>query len=368
MTSHDPARSNRTTAAGPTSLSLRATATVAGHFAGSNVAVAADGTVYVTDANGLHAFDAGLTPKWTFATGNRLPHSPAIRRDGSIVFDSSTSDNTAAAIYAVAPDGTPIWTTNLTLSVPTPLGTVTSVASLGCDQSMYFVALGKTDPSEPRLFALSSDGAIKWTWQSPPVAPMPLLGPLDTVYGGGPTVVNPDGTPFYVTGSSDCAFVEHIAPDGTLYSGTTACTVDGWQKWTVPANVQSVNAAIGADGTLILTGNRVTAIDESGAVRWQTLTLPIPNSCGTGINSNPILDRGGTLYFALGQTGYHCGPEGTDSAPPTETLFVVDTNSGTLRTTVDLVALASCTESWELVAGSGRLYALCLDKIIALGD
>jgi hypothetical protein len=371
MRGHDNARSNRTSAIIPTTLSLRASAPVAAHTSGpelGDIAVAADGTVYVTDVKGVHAFDAALTPKWTFASDGHWPHTPTIRRDGSIVVAASSTDSTAGKLFALSPDGALRWSSDVSDGTPQPYGTNAFGVSIGCDQSIYTAAVGTRDPASPRMLAFTSGGALAWVhgegyWT-------PRLGPLGTVYGGGPTVLNPDGSPFYITGGTDtCSYVSHIAPDGTLFMGAMACTVDGYPKWnvTIWTDSSSEDAAVTADGGLLLPGTRAMALDASGAVRWQTGDLPMPPSCGPGRHSNTLLDGRGTMFFAVGQAGYHCGTEGTSTAPPTSTLFALDSTNGAILTSIDMVTLAG-GEQIELAAGAGRLYALCYDQLVELAE
>lgn len=185
---------------------------VSGAGISSSPAIGADGTVYVGAVdfggpdNGLYAFNAdgpdSSRLKWVYLTQYPVYASPAIGADGTIIFgdwdanfDGNRTDD--GHLYAVNPNGTLKW--SIVPPIPYPQLNTGLYASpaLGADGTIYNATVGTLGWTGAYLFAINSDGTVKWSY----LMPTPSTNEVHTV-------------------TTSAA----IGGDGTVYLG-----VDGWR-------------------------------------------------------------------------------------------------------------------------------------------
>jgi len=180
--------------------------TVIGGFVRSSPTLGADGTVYVVGIDKLHALNPDGTLRWTHPAYG-LHSSPAIGTDGTVYVGSEGS-----ALFAIYPNGALRWTYTIT-----PPFKVESSPAVGADGTVYLGA--------DKLYAVDSDGTLKWTYATGSVSSSPAIGADGTVYVGSSDsklyAINPNGTLkwSYATGSS-VASSPAIGADGTVYVGS----------------------------------------------------------------------------------------------------------------------------------------------------
>ncbi len=215
----------------------------AGSSISSSPAMAPDGTIYFGTASGLVAITnapTGASNKWTFTVGQGVSSSPSVASDGTVCFL-----NPGVGCYALNPDGSIKW------SYPFQATGLSSPA-VGADGTTYVVGNGS-------LYALTSNGQMKWAYN---------ISSQD-----GSPVIGRDGTIYLATGSS----LYGIYPDGT-------------QKWANIGGGASTgeSAAVGADGTVYMTRGVLGAWGPDGTLLWATTN--------TSFNtSSPVIARDGTL-------------------------------------------------------------------------
>ncbi len=215
---------------------------------------------------GLSQFNTSANPgtqKWAFSAGGPISlFSPAIGTDGT-VYVGSADDN----LYAINPDGTQKW------EFATDGGIFSSPA-IAADGTVYF------DSDDNNIYAVNPNGTEKWA--------LPVTGPI---YGGAPTI-GADGT----------IYLSYYGGDNNLY----AINPDGTQKWqfTAAGTVYS-SAAIGADGTIYITGGNnggstyLYALTDGGQGSvTQKWAFAVTDNCGNcQINGSPAIGANGTIYF-----------------------------------------------------------------------
>lgn len=195
-------------------------------------AIASDGTSYWPGKT-LVALRADGTRLWEFP-GEENFYAVSIVRDGTIYA------RTANSLYALHLDGTPIWRYPLA-SVPCQDCT----PALDAEGNIY-VASGTN------LTVIRPDGTMSWE----------LRGTKENAY---------EGTPL-------------IGADGTIYAshgaGLDALRPNGKLKWSFAVwhEGQNFPAALGADGTVYVKGNRIRALGTDGQLKWQV----------SGKSANPI--------------------------------------------------------------------------------
>ncbi len=203
--------------------------TLSGNLNSSPV-IASDGTIYVgsagdttfdranpcdvatayppSDANAsypvnghVYAINPAGTINWDFRALGNVDSSAAIAADGTIYIGSDYAtkayganttllidigSQTTGYFYAINPNGTLIWVTDL-------FGNVKSSPAIGSDGTIY-VGSDKED-----VFALNTNGTIKWIYPTRgPVRSSPALAADGTIYVGsndsGLYALNADGT------------------------------------------------------------------------------------------------------------------------------------------------------------------------------
>jgi outer membrane protein assembly factor BamB len=212
----------------------------------SSPAVGSDGTLYAAALDGnLYALDPDGSLRWTAAIDARAV-APTIGPDGAIYisFYQGQPENAVVGLRAVNPDGSTKWSLTTADGVDFP----PAVAS---DGTLYV-------PSGWNLFAVTSAGAVQWTF----TVDGPVFSP----------VIGPDGT------------IYHGANDGNFY----AVFPDGSLKWAHPTSVNA--AALGADGAVYT--NAGEALKPDGTVRW---SFPVAGG------ASPAIGGDGTIYFGSGE-------------------------------------------------------------------
>jgi outer membrane protein assembly factor BamB/subtilisin family serine protease len=259
---------------------------------------------------------------WSAFDGAALVSSPAIGADGTIYHGTRRfSSNIGGYFDAWSPrDGSLVWD----FAIPGGAG-VDSSPTVGIDGTIYFGA------DDGRLYALRSDGNLKWQFQlgTEAVTTAPLIGADGTVY---------------------------VAAGGKLH----AMSPDGVRKWTyIPAGATlNSSPALGADGTLYYgIGNAagsaavgLLALRDTGAapqLKWQFATVG-------SVLSSPAVISDGRIYFgsngdSSGGRFYVVRDDGF-----TATLLTATTTRGAVRSSPSIGPDGSVYVGDD----SGRLYAL----------
>ena len=176
--------------------------------------------------------------------------------------------------------------------------------------------------SEDNLYAINSDGSVKWTFADAVDGNYsPLIGTDGTIYieswGGGLYALNPDGTKrwdLYL--NNDNASINSspaIGVDGTIYVGATdgnlyAITSEGIQRWTfLTGSCVESTPAIGVDGTIYFGSDdcNLYALNPDGTLQW---TFPTSDY----ISSSPAIGTDGTIYIGSADYNFYAvNPDGT---------------------------------------------------------
>jgi len=250
-------------------------------------AVAADGTVYFGSYDAyLYALDPYGNLKWRYATGGGIWSSPALAADGTVYIASDS------CLYAVGSNGVLKWSYKI--------GSVTSSPAIGADGTVY---IGSCDSC---LYAIDPAGVLRWRYAVDwIVASSPAIAADGTVYFGagldssGLYAIKPDGTlkwrcsTGYIYGSSPA-----IAADGTVYIVATdgylyAIRPDGTLRWRHGgARFDCSSPVIAADGMVCVgSDSGLLAIDETGVLKWDYCDKY------AAVSSSPALAADGAVYF-----------------------------------------------------------------------
>jgi outer membrane protein assembly factor BamB len=226
----------------------------------------------------LNTAAGGPSPQmlWSVDLGTtRIMASPTVGPDGTIYVGTA-----AGQLFAVASDGKVKWTVR---TGPT----VKSAAALGADGTVYHPT------SDGKMYAVSPQGQVKWSFDfGQHLGPTPLVTSAQQGPGGGG-----GGGSGVGSGASPT-----IGPDGTIYIGANnsnmyAVAPDGSLKWLFEAERELAGIwttpALSADGKVIYFGANkggIYAVNTAdGSKRWQ---FPVYGS----IYASSLLDSRGTLY------------------------------------------------------------------------
>jgi outer membrane protein assembly factor BamB len=230
----------------------------------------------------LYALDTAPgspSPRMVWKTdlgATRVMASPTVGPDGTIYVGTA-----AGQLFAVASDGSVKWTA---MTGPT----VKSAAALGSDGTVYHPT------SDGKMYAVTPQGQVKWSFDfGEHLGPTPLVTSTPQGPGGG----GGGGASGIGSGASPT-----VGPDGTIYIGANnsnmyAVAPDGSMKWVFEAERELAGIwttpALSADGKTIYFGANkggVYAVNTAdGSKRWQ---FPIYGS----IYASSVLDSRGILY------------------------------------------------------------------------
>lgn len=251
---------------------------------------------YDARCTGWSNLHATYAPSLVWTMNTTYATTPVIGRDGSLYLG-----NGFMTFRSYTSDGMLRWTYQT--------GLVSGPAALGADDSVYIPATG-------RIVALTSLGTDKWA--SPFVftygaSPSPLiLGWAGTLYFGADDkkvyAVNPDGSArwVYTTGGAvrySCA----VSPDGlTVYAASgDGCVYaldasTGILKWKTAAISCVYNCAVGADGTIYVgsTNGKLYAFAPDGTQKWAFQSQ-------SKVTCAPAIAPDGTIYFGSQDTNLY---------------------------------------------------------------
>jgi outer membrane protein assembly factor BamB len=185
--------------------------------------------------------------------------------------------------------------------------------AIGADGTIYVV-------TPRRLFAISPEGAVRWTQDLSRSSNAPAIGADGTLYmterDGGLIAMSPGGTVRWtLEGLEDLRSLPAIGPDGTIYvaglSNVYAVDPTGALRWAYQATGRVFafsSPAVASDGTVYIgaTNGRLHAINADGSERW-TFDTGEKNV----IYSAPSIDTEGTIYFGSLSGLFAVGPDGT---------------------------------------------------------
>lgn len=229
---------------------------------------------------------------WTIPLSrNEVRSTPAIAPDESIYFVVQVRDELGGLVlrdelWKVSPSGSVSWKYNIN---PNALGMDIglSTPAIGVDGTVYVAG--------DRLYAINSDGTLRWTAFSSTYETMmnsPIIGNDGTIY-----------------------FVYHNIPLTALSPS------DGTIKWSCALGVNDhcfASPAIGSNGDIIVAQHPSTlyAVTSNGQIRW---TFNLSSVGFTGyFRSSPSIDKDGTIYL------------GINMGSPTSAFFAIN-NDGTLK-------------------------------------
>ncbi|MBV9323376.1 MAG: PQQ-like beta-propeller repeat protein [Chloroflexi bacterium] len=227
----------------------------------------------------LNTAPSGPSPQmvWSVDLGaTRVMASPTVGPEGTIYVGTA-----AGQLFAVTSDGKVKWTA---MTGPT----LKSAPALGSDGTVYHPT------SDGKMYAVDPQGQIKWSFDfGEHLGPTPLLTSTPSGPGGG----GGGGASGIGSGASPT-----VGPDGTIYIGANnsnmyAVAPDGSMKWVFEAERELAGIwttpALSADSKTIYFGANkggIYAVNTAdGSKRWQ---FPVYGS----IFASSVLDSRGTLY------------------------------------------------------------------------
>lgn len=276
-------------------------AAVPGNINDSGFVIARDGTVLVGCADGkMYAFTPAGQQRWATSVEGDIAWTPVAGGDGTIYIDGSDAAK-VLPMFALGTDGAVKWRHD------GPFGV--SAAAIGLDGALY---VGGADSA---LHALRrADGSEAWRSATAGNPVSPSVGSDGTVYvtdtrglHAFAPATGAERWQFALTASSSGVA---LGPEDVIYiaqrdGALSAVRADGSLKWSFVSGTTWTRApAIGSDGTAYLGGSDggVYAISVDGTLLWKVMT-------GGGINSQPALGGDGTLYIvSIDSFLYAIGP------------------------------------------------------------
>jgi M6 family metalloprotease-like protein len=261
-------------------------------------AVRDDGTIFISTATNLLAFDPDGTKLMEFETDGEMDSTPDFGDDGTI-YSGSNSGN----LYALNPDGTLKWkfTTKNNECAPPVIG----------KNGVIFTS------SNNELYAVNPDGSLKWKFEAGDWIETPAIGKDGTIYIGSEDnslyAINPDGSLEWSFAMQNYAyFTPYIGSDGTIYAGSAdrylyALKTNGTLKWKFDAMSEIWSTPVqGVDGTIYFgTFDSFYALNPDGTLKKSIQTLDFVSS--------PVIDTAGTVYFTTGYGGLFAFTNITDT-------------------------------------------------------
>ena len=253
--------------------------------------------------------------RWAFstlssATPGDIIATPTIGPDGTVYIGVevglSTNAVNAGRLFAIKSDGTLKWTFNAPDWIDSaPAVTTTGIIYTGC--------------WDGNLYALNSDGTKRWSYKTAGfIASSPAIGSDGTIYigsgDGNLYAINPDGSLKWTFATLDWVDSSPaIGPDGTIYVGSWdkhvyAVGPDGTEKWNYPTEAAVTSSpAIAADGTIYIGGhdNQLYAFNPNGTLKWNF-------DAGDVLEASPVMGADGTIYIgSLSGRFFAVNPDGT---------------------------------------------------------
>ena len=254
-----------------------------------------------------HAQTTDGSLRWHYTTlssaaAGSIISSPAVGPDGTMYIGtevgSSSSTTSSGILYALNSDGTVKWQ----FQAGDWIDSSPSVSSDGMT-----VVFGSWDG---KVYALTSSGAQKWSYSTGGyITGSPALGSDGAIYIGSSDgifyALNADGSLRWSAALGDKTDGSPaIAPDGSIYIGASdnllyAFDATGAQKWTYQTGGEIVgSSAVGADGTVYFASldGSLYALNAGGSLKWSYAT-------GNAVDASPTLGADGTVY--IGSTDGH---------------------------------------------------------------
>ena len=299
-------------------------------------AVASDGTIYIGSVdNFLYAVNPDGSEKWKFRSTNgaAINIAPVIGSDGTIYFE-----DIVGTLYSMNPDGTVKWMLdsvgNGEIAVTEDDTIIVNTGAYNADGSIKWSravnnavidphGTGRVYSSDLNVSAIDlANGLDSWVFNPDgAISYSPAIGEDKTLYFGDSDgvfyAVGQDGIErwrFNISGRVNTG-TPVIAPDGSIYvlfsdgSGDErlyALASDGTLKWTFRVGLGSTAPVVGADGTVYITTNTMTALNPDGTIKWSVVT------------------------FRNGRASSAIDIDGTLLAPLRSTLFALDVETGGL--------------------------------------
>ncbi len=257
-------------------------------------AVADDGTVYVGNNDGkLFASNPDGTLKWTFdpGTGGAIGGPVAIAADGTVYVSLGVAVD--AGVYAVNPDGSQYWSYK-------PQTTTKGIV-VGQNGLVVFA------DANGGVYALDAQGNEQWRVDyTNGINYAPIIAEDGTIYYGSNSefgALDPSDGSLLWEVSLNVGESPSIGSNGDIYvplgiSASEGAVValdpsDGSEKWryTTTARVHTT-PAVGLDGTIYFGSDaeELVALSPNGSVVW-TYTAD------GDVQSSPTIVENGTLYF-----------------------------------------------------------------------
>jgi outer membrane protein assembly factor BamB len=312
-----------------------------GGYISSSPAIAKDGTIYVTSGDSIVALRDNKL-KWKKSFGGKVYLTPSLGEDGTIYIGSD--DN---KVYALNPDGSLKWfftaggmvsscvvvgrngklyfgcadnhtyilSSDGTLERKLPIGGMLLGATVDNDGTLYFGILVSSENGIERgriLYALSSEGEVKWSVELPAPLP-PVLAADGTIYVGTLEgllhAYGRDGSPRWkepVKLGQAMYSPPALAQDGTIYacysdnanlSWLVALTSAGEKKWQLlVGSFCRSTPAIDGRGMVYMGGDNLMAIAPDGVIRWQVSVGTKWASAAIAEDGSICAGTGGYLY------------------------------------------------------------------------
>ncbi len=251
-------------------------------------AINTDGSIYFgTSSGGLHALTSNDSAEWSdsFRMGGLgINGGVMIGESGDICFGGSNG-----YVYSVKPDGALDWQCYIGPSI------TEGVAESDDGSALYVPG------SDGCLYALNSNGTLKWKSSDVTANNICAVGDDGTVFVGGSNdkmyAFNPNGTLKW-TYTTDSRITSGAAVDkeGNIYFGGLdgylySLNPNGTLRWTYSSGNAVYSApTIDPNGTVLfgnLSGDLV-ALDQSGNQQWERVL-------GSAINTSPLIGNGGSV-------------------------------------------------------------------------